>query len=127
MSNETPRFANPIDGKREIVLPCSFIRKVARVVTKTLGTSGTKAITIGDDTYVIDGEVPMDARLRAHEDKHVEQVNHYRHLYGQLFGSVVFWTKYIAQHMKHGYLGNRYEVEARKAEDVAAVTTDPQV
>lgn len=44
-----------------------------------------------------------------HELCHIKQFKQH--------GFVVFIAKYIWQSIKHGYYNNKYEVEARKAED----------
>jgi hypothetical protein len=109
-------MANPFDGKREYVVPCSLIRKVARVVTSSTGVpGGAVAITIGDDTWQV-GEAELDVNTRRHEDMHVIQRQRYISKFGKWLGSGIFWASYAVEHRMHGYVNNAYEIEARAAE-----------
>ena len=58
--------------------------------------------------YVLPPGYPLDKRLLAHEQKHVEQV--------ERDGRTVFIAKYLFWLFKYGYKKNPYETEAREAE-----------
>lgn len=47
-------------------------------------------------------------RLLAHENKHIEQM--------MRDGKLIYLVKYHYYWVKHGYVNNPYEIEARKAE-----------
>ena len=48
-------------------------------------------------------------RLLRHESKHIEQY--------KLYGFFGFLIRYVWYHVRFGYEGNPFEIEARKAED----------
>lgn len=106
---------NPWDGKREIIVPCSCIRKVIGKVATIAGSGGMAFVTIGDDTYQI-ADVALTERIRKHEDMHVIQREKFAKHVGRFLGTFAFLTVYITNHIRFGYWRNPFEVEARKAE-----------
>ncbi len=65
------------------------------------------AVTIGR-TIVVHPDVPLTRRLLTHELTHVRQWQ------AQPFS---FPARYAWEYLRHGYEANRYEVEARAAEE----------
>jgi Domain of unknown function (DUF4157) len=53
-----------------------------------------------------------DKRWVAHELKHIEQF--------QRHGHFIFLCKYFVEWIRHGYYNNRFEIEAREAEELPA-------
>jgi Domain of unknown function (DUF4157) len=51
----------------------------------------------------------QDKRWVAHELKHIEQF--------QQYGYLIFLCKYLIEWIKRGYFNNRFEMEAREAEN----------
>jgi hypothetical protein len=72
------------------------------------------AVTLGR-TIVVHPEVELSPRLLVHELAHVRQ-------WGE---DPLFPLKYTLQSIRHGYLQNRYEVEARAEADRAFPRTPP--
>jgi hypothetical protein len=62
-------------------------------------------VTLGD-TILVHPEVEIDAGLLVHELVHV----------GQWRADRLFAVKYVAEWVRRGYMGNRYEVEAYERE-----------
>lgn len=52
-----------------------------------------------------------DSKWVKHELKHIEQFRHY--------GTLNFLFLYFIEWIKHGYFNNRFEIEARGAEDIS--------
>jgi hypothetical protein len=63
------------------------------------------AVTINQTTYYSGSENEVDAAWRRHEDKHKEQ--------WRREGLIKFAVKYLWYHIRYGYQGNPFEVEAR--------------
>ena len=59
--------------------------------------------------YYIDKESMTNSRLKRHELMHIEQMKRE--------GKVMFTVKYLWQSFTVGYKNNKYEIEARKAEE----------
>lgn len=98
---------NPFDNEREYFVLCAPLRRVARYVTSRLGVDRVAAITIGNDTYQLVDQ--LNPALHRHEAAHAEQFKR--------LGWWRFWPLYIYYHVRHGYLNNPLEVEARAAEE----------
>lgn len=84
---------------------------MAWLAARKLGTQAV-AITIGNTIYLHRTEKESflsNERWVKHELKHVEQFRHY--------GYFTFILLYLAESLKRGYYHNRFEVEARKAEE----------
>jgi hypothetical protein len=60
-----------------------------------------------------------DPYTRVHEFVHVEQDQDHPFF-------LVFWLKYLAEHLARGYRGNRYEAAARTVEHEARVNGLPE-
>jgi hypothetical protein len=81
-----------------------------RLAGKLAGMPGAAgAVTLGR-TIVLAPGVRLSARLLRHELAHVRQWRESR----------VFPVRYVLAHVRHGYAGNPYEIEARAAEASAA-------
>ena len=63
------------------------------------------AVTFGR-TILVNPEIRIDEGLLVHELVHVEQWT----------GDPLFAVKYVAEWLRRGYMGNRYEVEAYERE-----------
>ncbi len=59
--------------------------------------------------YYRSSEDKANRRLRRHELKHIEQI--------ASLGKFRFTIEYLYQSIRYGYLNNKFEVEARAAED----------
>lgn len=84
---------------------------IARVAAYKLGASAV-ALTIGRTIHLHNvgkDHFMADRRWVLHELKHVEQFNRY--------GFLPFIVMYLAECIRKGYWENRFEVEARAAED----------
>lgn len=64
------------------------------------------AITLA--SHVLTRQSALDERILRHERVHVEQWS--RH------GLIGFLVRYLWYHLRYGYAGNPFEIEARKAE-----------
>jgi hypothetical protein len=60
-----------------------------------------------------------DPYTRVHEFVHVQQDEEHPFW-------LVFWVKYLAEHVAHGYRGNRYEAAARAVEHDARLSGLPE-
>jgi Domain of unknown function (DUF4157) len=94
----------------EGVPPGVTIRR-GRLVTKVAGLMGgmgapAAAVTLGS-TIVVDRDVPLTARLLTHELEHVRQ---WREV-------PLFPLRYTLESVRRGYWNNRFEVQARDAEN----------
>lgn len=86
----------------------SFIAKLAAL---KLGSSQV-AIVLGKTIYLCNcsrEEFIQNPKWLRHELCHIEQFKKY--------GFISFILKYLWESVRHGYYNNKYEVEARKAED----------
>jgi hypothetical protein len=84
---------------------------IARVAAYKLGASSV-ALTIGRSIHLHNvgkDHFKADRRWVVHELKHVEQFKRY--------GFLPFIVMYLAECIRKGYWENRFEVEARAAED----------
>lgn len=84
---------------------------IARLAAYKLGASSV-AFTIGRTIYLHNvgkDEFKADRRWVVHELKHVEQFIRY--------GFLPFIVMYFVEYIRNGYWENRFEVEARDAED----------
>ena len=84
---------------------------VARLAAKKLQTNNV-AIVIGKTIHlyrVSKEDFLNDSRWVKHEQCHIRQFKEY--------GFFTFIFKYVYESMKHGYYNNKYEVEARNAEE----------
>lgn len=83
---------------------------VTRAAAALVGTGRpVVAVTLGR-TIVMAPGARLTARLLRHELAHVRQWAR----------TPLFPLRYVLEHLRHGYLDNRYEVEARAAETAAA-------
>jgi len=62
--------------------------------------------------------VPLTERLRRHEQCHWQQY--------QRHGRICFLVLYAVESLRHGYRGNRFEIEAREAESKTTATPDTE-
>ena len=86
----------------------SWIAKFAAIKLQ----SQQAAIVIGKTIHLYNTskkQFLLNERWLKHELCHVKQF--------QENGYVIFITKYLWESIKHGYCNNKYEVEARKAEN----------
>lgn len=70
------------------------------------------AMVVGSTVYLYNTskqEFLADKSWVRHEQKHIEQ---YR-----MYGTAGFIARYLLESIRHGYYRNRFEVEARKAEN----------
>ncbi len=84
---------------------------VAWIAAWKLGSDNV-ALVLGSTIYLhnVSKEIFLqDKRWVAHELKHIQQFR--RH------GTFVFLCKYFIECIKHGYTNNRFEIEAREAEN----------
>ena len=85
---------------------------MAWLAAKKLGTDST-AITIGNTIYLhktAKENFLKNERWMKHELKHVEQFRRYGYLW--------FIVLYLLETVRKGYYHNRFEIEARKAEEL---------
>jgi len=83
----------------------------ARIAAWKLG-SDSVALVLGSTIYLhnVSKEIFLrDKRWVAHELKHIQQFRSH--------GAFIFLYKYFIEWMKHGYTNNRFEIEAREAEN----------
>jgi len=86
----------------------SWIAKFAAIKLQ----SQQAAIVIGKTIHLYNTskkQFLLNERWLKHELCHVKQF--------QQYGFVLFIAKYLWESIKHGYRSNKYEVEAREAED----------
>jgi hypothetical protein len=86
----------------------SFVARIAALKLR----SRQVAIVFGSTVHLHNTskeEFLADKRWLLHELKHIEQFK--RH------GYFTFIFLYLAESIKHGYTNNKYEIEAREAED----------
>lgn len=84
---------------------------IAKLAAKKL-QSNNVAIVIGKTIHlyhVSKEDFLKDSRWVKHEQCHISQFKEY--------GFFTFIFKYVYESMKHGYYNNKYEAEARKAEE----------
>ncbi len=84
---------------------------IAKLAAKKL-QSNNVAIVIGKTIHlyqVSKEDFMKDSRWVKHEKCHIGQFKEY--------GFFTFIFKYVYESMKHGYYNNKYEVEARNAEE----------
>lgn len=84
---------------------------IAKLASKKLRTERV-AIVIGKTIHLYNTtqkEFLSDEKWLKHELCHIRQF--------QQNGYVVFILKYLLESIKHGYFNNKYEVEAREAEN----------
>ena len=82
----------------------------AKLAARWLGVDNV-AFTLGKTIHLYNAtaqEFLHDARWVKHELKHVEQFKRY--------GFIPFIARYTIETIKRGYRNNKYEVEARRAE-----------
>jgi hypothetical protein len=92
-------------------LPPDVQLRVSRIIPRLGGWlagmgAPAAAVTLGRTILVPPGAKP-DARLLRHELAHVRQWER---------SPVAFPFRYTVAHIRHGYRGNPYEIEARAAE-----------
>ena len=88
-------------------------RWLTRVAGTLVGTGRpVAAVTLGR-TIVMAPGVRLTARLLRHELTHVRQWER----------SPLFPVRYVLEHLRRGYLDNRYEIEARAAEAAVEAPT----
>lgn len=84
---------------------------IARLAAKKLNSQNV-AIVIGYTIHlhnVSSEEFLKDEKWVKHETCHLQQFKKH--------GNFIFIVKYLWESMKRGYHNNKYEIEARKAED----------
>lgn len=84
---------------------------IAKAAAKKLHSQNV-AIVLGNTIYLYNVSKEhflKDERWVKHEMCHINQFKKY--------GFLNFITKYLWESVKHGYNNNKYEIEARKAED----------
>ena len=84
---------------------------IARLAAKKLNSENV-AIVIGHTIHlhnVSSEEFLKDEKWVKHETCHLRQF--------KMHGNLIFIVKYLWESMKRGYHNNKYEIEARKAED----------
>ncbi len=84
--------------------------RLAKIAAWKLGVKSV-AFTFGKTIYLYKAsaaEFLNNEKWLRHELKHVEQF--------KLYGFIYFVLLYLLETAKHGYYNNKYEVEARKAE-----------
>ena len=85
---------------------------MARIAAWKLGSSSV-AFVLGNTIHlynVSEKEFLMNARWLKHELKHIDQFRQH--------GYFPFIWKYLVESIRNGYYNNKYEVEARAAEDL---------
>ncbi|HVZ97924.1 MAG TPA: hypothetical protein VG847_13675 [Chitinophagaceae bacterium] len=85
--------------------------RIARLAAKKL-RSATAAIVIGNTIHlhnVTKEEFLQNKKWVKHELCHIEQYKRY--------GTLGFIIKYLWESILHGYHNNKYEIEARQAEE----------
>src|SRR5689334_2216852 len=85
---------------------------LARIATKKLGTKRV-AMVLGNTVHLWNtskAEFLKDDKWVKHELCHVRQF--------QQYGFINFLVRYIWESIRKGYYNNKYEVEARQAEDL---------
>lgn len=85
---------------------------IARLAAKKLGVDAV-AMVLGKTIHLHNtGKAAFlkDERWVKHELCHVQQFKQH--------GYIGFIVKYVWESIRHGYYNNRFEVEARKAEDL---------
>jgi hypothetical protein len=88
------------------ILVCSYLAKrLPAAIARVNGGTTPDAVTVGGVTFLFANA--DDERLRRHEAVHREQ---------QRRMGWLFYPRYLVEHWRHGYAGNKYEVEARAAE-----------
>lgn len=98
-----------MNNKEVIIKENSWLAKLA---AKKLGTRSV-AMVIGKTIHLHNTtktEFLKDEKWVKHELCHVQQYKKH--------GYIGFIAKYIWESIRHGYYNNRFEVEARKAEDL---------
>jgi hypothetical protein len=83
----------------------------AAIAAKKLG-SGRVALTLGNTIHLHNTDMPtflQDSRWVLHELKHVEQFRRY--------GFLPFLALYLWESLRKGYYNNKFEAEARAAEE----------
>jgi len=98
-----------LNNKEVIIKENSWLAKLA---AKKLGTRSV-AMVIGKTIHLHNTtktEFLKDEKWVKHELCHVQQYKKH--------GYIGFIAKYIWESIRHGYYNNRFEVEARKAEDL---------
>jgi hypothetical protein len=93
--------------KTEYIVCSCIARRLPKEIAKVNGGTVPTAITIGGKTFFFVD--PGGAPLHRHEAVHREQ---------QARLGWRFYPAYLWEHWRRGYAGNRFEVEARKAEDL---------
>jgi hypothetical protein len=109
-------------GRREPApawVPARVTIRRGRLVTGFSGLLGgmrapAAAVTLGR-TIVVDRDVELTERLVAHELVHVRQWSE----------EPLFPVRYALESIRRGYWNNRYEVEARAAEDAPPQAHSP--
>ncbi len=84
---------------------------IARLAAWKL-SAGSVAIVIGHTIHLhraTKDELLQDERWLKHELCHVRQFEHY--------GLVNFVVRYVWESIRHGYFNNKFEIEARAAEE----------
>lgn len=84
---------------------------IAKIASKKLGSDNV-AIVIGKTIHlyhVSKEDFLKDTKWVKHESCHINQFKKY--------GFLPFMLLYLWESMKHGYYNNKYEVEARNAEN----------
>lgn len=97
-----------------------FIPEIASLVN---GGTKPSAVTVGSLQFYF--EKPDD-KIRRHENKHVEQYANFAPFWAKpmplswraWLGSLRFIQAYVDENDKVGYARNKFEVEARRAEEV---------
>src|SRR5688572_14465457 len=85
---------------------------IARLAAKKLD-AGSAAIVIGKSIHLYNAtkqELLKNERWLKHEMCHIKQF--------QQYGFITFIAKYLWESIHKGYFNNRFEVEARKAENL---------
>jgi hypothetical protein len=88
--------------------------RLAKIAAWKLGVKSV-AFTLGKTIHLYKAsaaEFLNNEKWLRHELKHVEQFRQH--------GYINFVLLYLAETLKHGYYNNKYEVEARKAEQTVA-------
>lgn len=101
---------------------CPTAAKLVKEISAAVNGAGdVAAITIGSAVIYVD---PPTDRLRRHEAVHVQQQAAMAPWWARWLplsvrawaGLPKFLQQYLAEHQAHGYDGNKFEIEARKAE-----------
>ncbi|MDX2046254.1 MAG: DUF4157 domain-containing protein [Chitinophagaceae bacterium] len=86
--------------------------RLAKIAAWKLGVKSV-AFTLGKTIHLYKAsaaEFLNNEKWLRHELKHVEQFRQH--------GYINFVLRYLAETLKHGYYDNKYEVEARRAEEM---------